>query len=74
MGSGADAPATEITDLAKADVGTLYPYFPRRSDLIVAGLQHAIDECIGAAEQLRTDVHAASRSARGLILTGSRQP
>ena len=35
-GSGVDAPAKEITDLAGVGVGTLYRHFPRRSDLIVA--------------------------------------
>jgi len=53
-GSGVDAPAKEITDLAGVGVGTLYRHFPRRSDLIVAVLQHEIDECVEAAEELRT--------------------
>ena len=51
-GSGVDAPAKEITDLAGVGVGTLYRHFPRRSDLIVAVLRHEIDECVKAAEQL----------------------
>jgi AcrR family transcriptional regulator len=50
--SGVDAPAKEITDLAGVGVGTLYRHFPRRSDLIIAVLQHEIDECVEAAEQL----------------------
>ncbi|MDR2986725.1 MAG: TetR/AcrR family transcriptional regulator [Nocardiopsaceae bacterium] len=50
--SGVDAPAKEITDLAGVGVGTLYRHFPRRSDLIVAVLQHEIDECVEAAEEL----------------------
>jgi AcrR family transcriptional regulator len=53
-GSGVDAPAKEITDLAGVGVGTLYRHFPRRSDLIVAVLQHEIDECVEAAEKLMT--------------------
>ena len=53
-GSGVDAPAKEITDLAGVGVGTLYRHFPRRSDLIVAVLQHEIDECVEAAEELAT--------------------
>lgn len=53
-GSGVDAPAKEITDLAGLGVGTLYRHFPRRSDLIVAVLQHEIDECVEAAEELGT--------------------
>jgi AcrR family transcriptional regulator len=53
-GSGVDAPAKEITDLAGVGVGTLYRHFPRRSDLIVAVLRHEIDECIEAAEELVT--------------------
>jgi AcrR family transcriptional regulator len=52
--SGVDAPAKEITDLAGVGVGTLYRHFPRRSDLIVAVLQHEIDECVKAAEALGT--------------------
>jgi AcrR family transcriptional regulator len=52
-GSGVDAPAKEITDLAGVGVGTLYRHYPRRSDLIVAVLQHEIDECIEAAGFLR---------------------
>ncbi|MDX6336718.1 MAG: hypothetical protein QOG05_4058 [Streptosporangiaceae bacterium] len=50
--SGVDAPAKEITDLAGVGVGTLYRHFPRRSDLIVAVMQHEIDECIDAAAAL----------------------
>jgi AcrR family transcriptional regulator len=53
-GSGVDAPAKEITDLAGVGVGTLYRHFPRRSDLIVAVLQREIDECVKAAEELGT--------------------
>jgi AcrR family transcriptional regulator len=53
-GSGVDAPAKEITDLAGVGVGTLYRHFPRRSDLIVAVLRHEIDECVDAAEVLGT--------------------
>jgi AcrR family transcriptional regulator len=52
--SGVDAPAKEITDRAGVGVGTLYRHFPRRSDLIVAVLQHEIDECVAAAEELGT--------------------
>jgi AcrR family transcriptional regulator len=52
--SGVDAPAKDITDLAGVGVGTLYRHFPRRSDLIVAVLQHEIDECVEAAEELGT--------------------
>jgi AcrR family transcriptional regulator len=57
-GSGVDAPAKEITDLAGVGVGTLYRHFPRRSDLIVAVLQHEIDECVEAAEELGTTLTA----------------
>jgi len=56
-GSGVDAPAKEITDRAGVGVGTLYRHFPRRSDLIVAVLQHEIDECVEAAEQLGTTLN-----------------
>lgn len=51
-GSGVDAPAKEITDRAGVGVGTLYRHFPRRSDLIIAVLQHEIDECVDAADEL----------------------
>jgi len=51
-GTGVDAPAKEITDRAGVGVGTLYRHFPRRSDLIVAVLQHEIDECVDAADDL----------------------
>jgi AcrR family transcriptional regulator len=51
-GSGVDAPAKQITDLAGVGVGTLYRHFPHRSDLIVAVLQHEIDECVEAAGEL----------------------
>ena len=51
--SGVDAPAKEITDLAGVGVGTLYRHFPRRSDLIVAVLQHELDDCVDAAADLR---------------------
>jgi len=44
-GSGVDAPAKEITDLAGVGVGTLYRHFPRRSDLLAAVLQREIDAC-----------------------------
>lgn len=51
--SGVDAPAKKITDLAGVGVGTLYRHFPRRSELIVAVLQHEIDGCIAAADEVR---------------------
>jgi AcrR family transcriptional regulator len=54
--SGVDAPAKEITDLAGVGVGTLYRHFPRRSDLIVAVLQHEINECVEAAEELKAAI------------------
>jgi AcrR family transcriptional regulator len=57
-GSGVDAPAKEITDLAGVGVGTLYRHFPRRSDLIVAVLQHEIGECAEAAEELGSTLSA----------------
>jgi AcrR family transcriptional regulator len=68
--SGVDAPAKEITDLAGVGVGTLYRHFPRRSDLIVAVLEHDIDGCIHAARELTItlepwDAPHASHSSRG---------
>jgi AcrR family transcriptional regulator len=53
--TGVDAPAKEITDLAGVGVGTLYRHFPRRSDLIVAVLQHEIDACASAATALSAE-------------------
>ena len=50
--SGVDAPAKEIADLAGVGVGTLYRHFPRRSDLVVAVLQHGIDACAQAGPVL----------------------
>src|SRR5215831_14765091 len=52
--SGVSAPAKEISDRAGVGVGTLYRHFPRRSDLIVAVLQHEIDECVEAGRELGT--------------------
>jgi AcrR family transcriptional regulator len=60
-GRGVDAPAKEITDLAGVGVGTLYRHFPRRSDLIVAVLQHEIDECVEAADELGATLPPAGR-------------
>ncbi len=48
---GVDVPAKEITDRAGVGVGTLYRHFPRRSDLIIAVLQHEIDECVDLAAE-----------------------
>jgi AcrR family transcriptional regulator len=50
--SGVDAPAKEIADLAGVGVGTLYRHFPRRSDLVKAVFQHAVDACADAAPAL----------------------
>jgi AcrR family transcriptional regulator len=49
---GVDAPAKQITDVAGVGVGTLYRHYPRRSDLIIAVMQHEIDECIAFAGEL----------------------
>ena len=54
--AGVDAPAKQITDLAGVGVGTLYRHFPRRSDLVVAVLQHEVDVCADAAQTL-SDTH-----------------
>lgn len=51
-GSGVDAPAKEIADIAGVGVGTLYRHFPRRADLIKAVLEHEIDAAAEAAESL----------------------
>jgi AcrR family transcriptional regulator len=51
-GEGVDAPAKQITDLAGVGVGTLYRHFPRRSDLILAVMEHEIDACADEATAL----------------------
>jgi AcrR family transcriptional regulator len=51
-GSGVDAPAKEIADLAGVGVGTLYRHFPQRSDLVKAVFQHEVDACADAAPAL----------------------
>jgi AcrR family transcriptional regulator len=53
--TGVGAPAKEITDLAGVGVGTLYRHFPRRSDLIVAVIQHEVDACASAATALSAE-------------------
>ena len=50
--SGVDAPAKQIADLAGVGVGTLYRHFPRRSDLVVAVVEHEVDACADAARTL----------------------
>ena len=52
--SGVDAPAKQIADLAGVGVGTLYRHFPRRSDLVVAVVQHEVNACADAATALST--------------------
>lgn len=49
---GIDAPLQKVADQAGVGVGTLYRHFPRRSDLIVAVMQHELDECISAFSEL----------------------
>ncbi|MBP1822524.1 TetR/AcrR family transcriptional regulator [Mycobacterium sp. OAE908] len=49
---GVDVPAKTITDLAGVGIGTLYRHFPRRSDLILAVVEHEIGDCIEAAHEL----------------------
>jgi AcrR family transcriptional regulator len=51
-GSGVDAPAKQITDLAGLGVGTLYRHFPQRSDLVVAVITRDIDACAATAPEL----------------------
>jgi len=46
--SGVDVPLQRVADHAGVGVGTLYRHFPRRADLIVAVMQHELDECIEA--------------------------
>jgi AcrR family transcriptional regulator len=51
-GSGVDAPAKQIADLADVGVGTLYRHFPRRADLIKAVIERDIDASADAAPAL----------------------
>ena len=51
-GSGVDAPAKEIADLAGVGVGTLYRHFPLRSDLVKAVVESGIDACAAAGPEL----------------------
>jgi AcrR family transcriptional regulator len=53
---GVDAPAREIAERAGVGVGTMYRHFPRRSDLVVAVLEHEIDACAAAGPVL-SDAH-----------------
>lgn len=64
--SGVDAPAKEITDLAGVGVGTLYRHFPRRSDLVVAVLQHEVDVCADAGTTLSNANQPATALAKWL--------
>ncbi|MFI6832457.1 TetR/AcrR family transcriptional regulator [Kribbella sp. NPDC050241] len=54
-GSGVDAPAREIADLAGVGVGTLYRHYPQRSDLVKAVFQREVDACADAAPALTTE-------------------
>jgi AcrR family transcriptional regulator len=49
---GVDAPARDIAERAGVGVGTMYRHFPRRSDLVVAVLEHEIDACAEAGPAL----------------------
>ena len=50
--SGVDAPAKQITDIARVGIGTLYRHFPQRSDLVVAVLQREIVALAEAGPEL----------------------
>jgi AcrR family transcriptional regulator len=52
VASGVDAPAKQIADLAGVGVGTLYRHYPLRSDLVIAVLEHEVDDCIAAGPEL----------------------
>ncbi|TCC44330.1 TetR/AcrR family transcriptional regulator [Kribbella capetownensis] len=54
-GSGVDAPAKEIADLAGVGVGTLYRHYPLRSDLVKAVFQREVDACADAAPALTAE-------------------
>lgn len=55
MTAGVNAPAKEITDLAGVGIGTLYRHFPKRSDLVVAVMEHEIDDCAAAAASIAAE-------------------
>jgi AcrR family transcriptional regulator len=54
-GSGVDAPAKEITDLAGVGVGTLYRHFPQRADLVKAVVESGIDAVADAGPALSAE-------------------
>ena len=54
-GSGVDAPAKEITDLAGVGVGTLYRHFPQRADLVKAVVESGIDAVADAGPELSAE-------------------
>jgi AcrR family transcriptional regulator len=49
---GVDAHVKAIALEAGVGVATLYRHFPRRADLVLAVLQHDVDECIETAREL----------------------
>lgn len=50
--SGVDAPAHEVAAEAGVGVGTMYPHFPKRSDLVAAVFRSEVDACAAAAATL----------------------
>ncbi|WP_406052941.1 TetR/AcrR family transcriptional regulator [Kribbella sp. NBC_00889] len=65
-GSGVDAPAKEIADLAGVGVGTLYRHYPQRSDLVKAVFQREVDACADAAPALAGEHEPAVALAKWL--------
>ncbi|WP_020124404.1 TetR/AcrR family transcriptional regulator [Streptomyces canus] len=49
---GIDAHVKDIATEAGVGVATLYRHFPKRTDLVLAVLQHDVDECVATAQEL----------------------
>ncbi|GAA1311083.1 TetR family transcriptional regulator [Planotetraspora silvatica] len=49
---GVDAHVKDIALEAGVGVATLYRHFPKRTDLVLAVLQHDVDECVETAQEL----------------------
>src|SRR3954454_16125201 len=53
--SGVDAPVREVAEKAGVGIGTVYPHFPQRADLVAAVFRREIDACADAAPLLAAE-------------------